>query len=172
MASPRRYVALAVGIFLAIFSDSCQEKSEKNLILELMKNVAKLAEKREIDNLMSNLADDYFDFEGRDKDKTRDLLIQYFDQYKGIVIHILSTRFDEGDPLRAKIQTEMAISSGGAEVLRKLIKFTGETYRFKIHLLKTNQQWQVQFAEWKDVGVEELYPESLTILQKLFPKVF
>ncbi len=136
-----------------------------------MENVAKLAEKREIDNLMSNLADDYFDFEGRDKDKTRDFLIQYFEQHKGIVIHILSTRFDEGDSLRAKIQTEMAISSGGAEVLRKLIKFTGETYHFKIHLLKTNGQWQVQFAEWKDVGVEELYPESLSSLKKIFPKI-
>jgi hypothetical protein len=171
MATPRRTVALAVGMFLAIFSDSCQEKSEKNLILELMENVVKLAEKREIDNLMSNLADDYFDFEGRDKDKTRDLLIQYFEQHEGIVIHILSTRFDEGDPLRAQIQTEMAISSGGAEILRKLIKFTGETYRFKIHLLKTNRQWQVQFAEWKDVGVEELYPESLSSLKKIFPKI-
>jgi hypothetical protein len=171
MASPRRYVTLAVGILLAIFSDSCQEKSEKNLILELMENVVNLAEKREIDNLMSNLADDYFDFEGRDKDKTRDFLIQYFEQHKGIVIHILSTRFDEGDSLRAKIQTEMAISSGGAEVLRRLIKFTGETYRFKIHLLKTNGQWQVQFAEWKDVGVEDLYPESLSSLKKIFPKI-
>lgn len=171
MASPRRYVALAVGIFLAIFSDSCQEKSEKNLILEFIENVAKLAEKREIDNLMSNLAADYIDFEGRDKDKTRDLLIQYFEQDKGIVIHILSTRFDEWDPLSAKIQTEMAISSGGAEVLRKLIKFMGETYRFKIHLLKTNRQWQVQFAEWKDIGVEELYPESLSSLKKIFPKI-
>ncbi|MCJ7563437.1 MAG: hypothetical protein MUP52_02475 [Candidatus Aminicenantes bacterium] len=137
-----------------------------------MENVANLAEKREIDNLMSNLADDYFDFEGRDRDKTRDFLIQYFEQHKGIVIHILSTRFEEWDSLRAKIQTEMAISSGGAEVLRKLIKFTGETYRFKIHLLKTNGQWQVQFAEWKDVGVEDLYPESLSSLKKIFPKVF
>ncbi len=137
-----------------------------------MENVAQLAEKREIDSLMVNLADNYFDFEGRDRDKTRDLLNQYFEQYKGIVIHILSTRFDELESLRANIQTEMAISSGGAEILRKLIRFTGETYRFKIHFVKINRQWRVQYAEWKDVGVEELFPESLSNLKKIFPKIF
>jgi len=166
------YVAFAVSIFLAFFLSSCQPKSDKDLILELMEKAVKLAEKRDIDNLLVKLTDDYSDFEGRDKSKTRELLVQYFEQYKGIVIHILSTRFDELDSWGATIQTEMAVSSGGAEVLRKLIRFAGETYRFKIQLQKTNRQWQVRSAGWHDVGLEGLFPESLSVLQKLFPKIF
>ena len=99
------------------------------------------------------------------------MLKYYYEQYKGIVIHVLGTRIDEINPPQASIQTEVALSSGTAKVFRKLIRYSSDNYRFKIGLVKRNDQWQIQYAEWKYINLEELYPESLFILKKIFPDV-
>jgi hypothetical protein len=62
------------------------------------------------------------------------------------------------------------MSHGAAEVLRKLIRFTGEYYRFRIDLRKTGPvEWRFVYAEWESIGLDGLFPESLEILRKLFP---
>jgi len=92
-----------------------------------------------------------------------------FDQFRGIVVHLLSTRIDNIDPPEAAIQTDAALSSGAAKALRKLVPVSTDNYRFKIELIKKQDKWLISYAEWKHIGIEELFPESLSILKKLFP---
>lgn len=156
-------------LFLAFFSILCKEKTDEELILDLVDNAGRYAEKKDLDSIIINLADDYSDFEGRNKRKTEDMINEYFERYRGIVINMLSTRIDEINPFEASIQTEVAFSSGAAKVFRKLIRFSTENYRFKIKLIKRNDRWQIKYAEWRYVSLNELFPESLSILKKIFP---
>ncbi len=158
------------SIFLFVFfSTFCQEKTEEELILEMMDDVGKYAEKKDMSRIMINLADDYHDFEGRGKKETQNMINEYYEKYRGIAINMLSTRIEEISSLEASIQTEVAFSSGAAKVFRKLIRYSTENYRLKIKLKKRNDRWQIQYAEWRYVTLNELFPESLSILKKIFP---
>lgn len=160
-------IILFVFIVL-LFLTSCGKKTEEDLILEFMEDIGRFAEKKDLDSIMLNLAADYTDFKGRDKWKSKAMIDQYFKQYRGIVFHVLSSRIEEIKPLEASIQTEIALSSGIAKVFRKLAKFSTDNYRLKIKLIKRNKKWKIKYAEWKYVSLEELYPESLSIFNKIF----
>ena len=133
-----------------------------------MERIGKYAEKKDIDSLMMNLANDYSDFEGRGKWEAKELVDGYFQQFRGIVIHMLSTRVDEINPPEAFVQSEVALSSGAAKVFRKLVRFSTENYRLNIKLVKRDEIWQIQHAEWRYITLDELYPESLTLFNKIF----
>jgi hypothetical protein len=120
---------------------------------------------------MEFFAPDYEDFSGRDPAGTLRLITDYLDRYRGIVIHLLSARVgDVGPDGRASVECEVSLSHGAAEVLRKLIRYSGEYYRFRIDLRKSERgEWRFTYAEWQSIGLAGLFPESLDILKKLFP---
>jgi hypothetical protein len=148
---------------------SCGPKTDEDQIRELMKEAGQHIEKKDITGLMGLLSDDYADFRGRDKTQTRDMVQTYFQEFRGIVIHVLGTRIDGINFEEAIIQTDAALSSGGAKALRKLLPVSTDNYRFMIKLTKKGDRWLIRYAEWKHIGIEELFPESLSILKKLFP---
>lgn len=165
---------IPVFIFLLIFFlNSCgeKEKTEEDLILDLVKNIGRFAEKKDNNSLMLLLTEDYVDFEGRGKSETEDMVNGYFRQYRGIAVNVLSTRIDEINLPEASVQTEVAFSSGAAKVFRKLIRVSLDNYRIKANLMKRDGSWQIQYAEWKYVTLNELFPESLSILKKIFPEL-
>lgn len=164
---PFQFVMISALSFVFIFA-SCVKKTDEDFILEFMEKIGRYAEKKDIDSIMMNLAYDYSDFEGRDKWKAKELIDGYFQQYTGIVIHMLSTRVDEINPPEAFVQSEVALSSGAAKVFRKLVRFSTENYRLKIKLIKRDERWQIQHAEWRFITLDELYPESLTVFNKIF----
>jgi hypothetical protein len=161
-------VRIICFILLSFFFISCGQKTEEDLILEFMDRISRYAEKKDIDSIMLNLAFDYSDHEGRDKWEAKEMIDGYFKQYRGIVIHVLSTRIEEISLPEASVQSEVALSSGAAKVFRKLVRFSTENYRLSLRLIKSNERWQVQYAEWKYVTLDELYPESLAIFNKIF----
>ena len=70
-----------------------------------------------------------------------------------------------------KIEHEMWNIFGAAKVFRKLIRISLDNYRIKVNLIKQKGQWRIRYAEWKYVTLNELFPESLSILKKLFPEL-
>jgi len=162
--SPAIFLIFSLIFFLV----SCTEKTDRDLILDLVDDVSKFAEKKDLAGIMTTLAEDYSDFEGRGKKETEYMINDYFKRYKGIVIYLLSTRIDEINTPEASIQTEAALSSGAAKVFRKFVKFSTEYYRLNIKLIKTNDTWKVKQATWRYVSLEDLYPESLSIFNKIF----
>jgi len=97
---------------------------------------------------------------------------QYFSQYKGIVINFLSTRVKMIEPSKAEVQTEIALSSGVAKISRKLVKISTDNYRLRMKLIKKDNNWLIQYAEWKYVSLDQMFPESLKILEKIFGTKF
>jgi len=163
-----RCVFIVFLLLSVLLISSCVKKTDEDLILEFMDKISRYAEKKDIDSIMMNLAYDYSDFEGRDKWEAKGMIDGYFKQYRGIVIHVLSTRVEEINLPEAFVQSEVALSSGAAKVFRKLVRFSTENYRLTLKLIKRDEKWQIQHAEWKYVTLDELYPESLTIFNKIF----
>jgi hypothetical protein len=170
MKSHFKRILIPLFIFsMAFLLISCAPKTDEELIFALMGDIGEFTEKKDIESIMMLLADGYTDFQRRNKSQTKEMIQNYFDQYRGIVIHVLSTQIDEIIPPEASIRTEIAMSSGVAKVLRKLVKFSTDNYRLKMKLIKSEERWQIQYAEWRYVSLDELFPESLSILQKIFP---
>lgn len=166
----RRLLPFFVLAVIAVVSLDCRPPSEESRIREFVKETTAQAAKGHLRAVMDRLADDYQDFEGRDKAATESLIRDYLGR-GGIVIHLLSTRVEAVDPGgKASLRAEAMLSSGAAEVFRKLIRYAGECYRFEIRLRKGPRgDWLVEWAAWEPVPLTDLFPESLRILKKLFP---
>ncbi|MFQ5721034.1 MAG: hypothetical protein ACE5GI_00905 [Candidatus Aminicenantales bacterium] len=159
-------------LFLCFFFSFCRQPTAKDQIKELIKKIGAYVEQKDTARIMMYVAADYSDFEFRDKGKTKAMLEQYFRQYKGIVIHFLSTRVKIIGPSQAEVQTEIALSSGAAKIFRRLVKISIDNYRLKMKLIKKNDKWLIQYAEWRYVSLDQLFPESLKILEKIFGAKF
>jgi len=159
-------IAAAILTLLAC----CSSGSEEARIEKLMDRIGSLAEKKDLPGLLALLADGYADFEGRDRAATEALLADHFSRRYGIVVHLLHAEIgDVGPEGTASVKTDVVLSSGGAEVLRKIIRFAGEYFRFKLDLRKTPDGWRVGRAEWTRSSLNDLFPKSLPILRELFP---
>ena len=166
-----RFTAVVSAAALWAVAASCGAPSDEALIRGTLKEAVADAEKKDVDALRTLFAPGYADFEGRDTEGTLRLVTDHLDRYSGIVIHLLGTRLEALEPDgRASVTCEVSLSHGAAEVLRKLIRYSGEYYRIKIDLKKPDsREWRFIYAEWRSIGLPELFPESLDILKKLFP---
>jgi hypothetical protein len=163
-----RVFVLLLILACAVFCVSCRPKPDEDQIRELMKEAGRHIEEKDIGGLMDLLSDDYSDHRDRDKKQTQDMVQNYFSEFRGIVVHILATRVDELKADEAFIRTDAALSSGAAKALRKLVPVSTDNYRFEIELTKKQDRWLIRFAEWKHIGIEELFPESISVLQRIF----
>ncbi len=141
------------------------------MILELMDKAGQYIEQKDAESLMLFVAEDYSDFRGRNKSETEEMAKHYFLEYQGIITHVLSTKIDEIAPAEASIRTDMLVSSGSAQLFRKFVKFAGDYYRIKARLVKRDGTWLLQYAEWEYISLDTLFPESVSILKKIFPNV-
>lgn len=165
----RSHIKPLVMFSIFILISCAGPKSEEDQIRALMREAGKYAENKDVIGLMSFFSDDYADFRRRDKRQTQAMVQNYISLYRGIIVHMLSTRFEELGHLDASIHTDIAVSSGAAKALRKLIPISTDIFRFRIELIKQDDRWLIQYAEWKPIGLEELFPESLSILKQIFP---
>lgn len=151
--------ALVLTVLLAgFFFHYCRQKTSEDQIKELIKKIGTYVEQKDADKIMMYVDADYSDFKSRDKSKTKAMLNQYFSQYKGIAINFLSTRVKMIDSSEAEVQTEIALSSGAAKIFRKLVKISTDNYRLRMKLIKKDSSWLIQYAEWRYVSLDELFP--------------
>lgn len=150
---------------------ACRPKNDQARILELIDRIGSLAEDKNASGLMNFVDEDYKDFENRGKKETEAMIGDYFRNYRGIVLHILGTRIDEIKDGEASVQTEVVLSSGAAEVFRKLFKAFGDFYRFDFKLRQAGEEWRISYAKWDNISLNDLSSESLSALKKIFPGI-
>lgn len=165
-------VPLAAGL-LCLLTSFCGRPSEAARVRELLERSAARAERRDVGGLMDLFAPDYKDFEGRDKAGTVRLVTDHLARYRGVVVHVLGVEVGTiGPDGRTEVTCDVALSHGAAEILRKLIRIGSEYYRFRLELRRDPAgEWRFTYAEWEPIDLADLFPESLTILKKLFPEL-
>lgn len=149
----------------------CGRPSDETQVKDLIREAAHLAEKRDAASLMALLARDYSDFQGRDKAETRLMVEEYLRSFRGVVIHVLGAEVAIEEPGRsATVRADMTLSSGAAEAFRKIVRFTGDLYRFDLEVAKDPpEDWKIVYAGWRAISLPDLFPESLESLKRIFP---
>jgi hypothetical protein len=165
-----RFAALLL-LVLSFCSWGCSGKSEEDLILETIEEIGDYGEDRDKYGILSCISDSYSDDKERTKENIETLLEENFDKYQGIVVNILGTELIEVNPPHANVEIDTAFSSGAAKMFRKLVRFSGHCYRFKVELIKEDDQWKVKSASWEYITEDELTSESAKILKELFPRL-
>lgn len=168
----QKKIIYLITIFLLLFFSSCSQKSEKDYILETIDKIGNYTENKNVDGIIKCISEKYSDIEGRTISDIRNLLKKYFKRYFGIVTNILKTKILEIKSSNAKIETDVAFSSGAAKVFRKVVRYSGELYRFTIFLKKENNIWKIRSVSWQYITIDELFPGSIKILKKNFPNTF
>ena len=166
-----KYFIVTIMIFITFSSWGCGKKTEKDILLETIDKISDYAEDRDLDPILAFISDSYSDDENRTAEDIGDLLAENIEKYRGIVVNLLSTKIIEIIPPNASVETEIALSSGAAQVFRKAVRYTGEFYRFKLDFIKEEKKWKVKRASWEYIPMEELFPESMKILKELFPDI-
>jgi hypothetical protein len=169
MRSRALFLALIICAWLY---PSCRQKTEEDIVLDTIDSLARLAEKRDLEAIMAHFTDGFTDFEGRDKNGLRQLLSSYFDGRTGIVAHRLGHRMIGIGAGQATLETEVALSSGGAQALRRLVRISPDIYRLRIDLSKDGEKWLIHYAEWASISQGEIFPESLDEIKKIFPRIW
>ncbi|MBN1271140.1 MAG: hypothetical protein JXB26_02620 [Candidatus Aminicenantes bacterium] len=161
---------LAICVFLV---PSCGGgKTEEERLVECIREMGRMAEKKDIDGIMTYIAEDYQDHQGRDWMRTEEMIKDYFMTYRGIAVSMLGIQVVSFLPEEAVARTEVALSSGPAKVFRKLLKYSTDIYRIEMEMIQEGEYWQVRSARWHYIGLEEILPESLSVLRKLFPDIY
>ncbi len=154
-------------ITLAMFLSSCVQRREEDKISLILKDIERLVERKDSSGLLAYLAEDYLDFEDNDKQKTAEMIEEYFSRYRGIVVHLLASRINRSTSDRAEVQVEVALSSGAAEALRRLFSRYGECYRFYLDFQLHEKKWLIREAAWEYVPRANLFPESIELLDRM-----
>jgi hypothetical protein len=150
-------------------SVSCGKVSEEQRLIDRFESMADLAEDENLAKIMEFFSDGYEDFEGRDKPATEEMIRNYFATYRGIVLHVLGVRVADLQAEEASLEADVTFSSGAAQALRRLVRIAGEYYRIEIRWVKEGGAWMAAYAEWRPVGLDDLFPESRDKLQKILP---
>lgn len=172
MSRDRAWRARALAAFLAAaVAAGCGGPTEEDRVRETVSKAAARAEKRDLEGLGRYLDAGFESGDGRDKDGTLKLVAGYFERRRGVVVHVLGCRVAGIDPAgRATVEFEVALSHGAAEVLRKLIRWSGTYYRFAAELVRDAAgEWRFAAADWEEIPLTDLFPESLAVLKELFP---
>lgn len=163
-------IALPVIFMAAVLINCGGSKTEEDYIKESIDAIGEFAEDGDAAGILGYVSDSYSDYEERTIDDIRELLQSYMQRYsRGIAVNLLGLRFGSVGVTEAEVELEVALSSGAAKVFRKAVRYAGQFYRFRVGLVKEGEKWKVKKAAWENISMTELFPESLEILEKLFP---
>jgi hypothetical protein len=168
MTRGKKGALLAVLLLIAASLSSCRSRSDKDGVAAVLEKVTASVEDKDVDRLIACLGANYMDFEGRDRIATRAMVEEYFSRYRGIKAKVLASRIAVGEGGTAAADVDVSLYSGVGAALRKAVGFSGENYRVSC-TLRRETDWRIVEARWEYVPVQDLFPESLEILRKIFP---
>jgi hypothetical protein len=164
----KRSAVLFIPLLISFLFCQCRTKTDQQLIVSVIDDIAARVEKKDTAGLLAHLADGYLDFEGRDHARTAAMVEEYFSRTRGIKIKLLASRIAMGEAGTASAEIDVSFFSGVAAALRKAVGFSGENYRFSC-VFRKKGKWLVNEARWEYIPLESLFPESLKMLRELFP---
>ena len=167
MGRVRRRLA---GGLLVLALSSCAGPGEEARVRASVAEMMRAAEKRDADAVMSRVASDFADFEGRDRAAAERLIRSYFERFRGIVIHGLGSEVEiSSADAEAAVRLDVVLTNAAAEVFKRLAASIA-LYRFRLELRKEGKEWLVAYAAWEEIGLPDLLPGSAKPLEKFVPK--
>ena len=159
------------SIVLAI-STGCGSGEKRSDIDKAIYEAVDAVVDNDVEKFMKFIDINYLDSEERTKQDIREKVETYLNRFRVIAINILNIKSVKKDNENADDFAEINFSHGFGKMLSKVIRSTGESYRFTLNMKRNDYGWVVINAEWNWMSIEELYPESIKVLRELFPDTF
>jgi len=168
------YINFIITIIISslFFLTGCSSSDKRSDIEIAIYNAADAATNSDVEKFMRFIDFDYLDERERTKDIIREKVENYLNRFRVISINILNIKTVKNVNDKAEVITEINFSHGLGKMLSKIIRSAGESYRFRLNVIKKARGWVVKKAEWEWISIDELYPESLKVLRELFPDTF
>lgn len=137
---------------MAIVTAGCHKETEQDKVREVLTDIHKSVEKKDIGNVVSHLSKAYNDPQGFDYNAVKGLLLGYFYQHPKISVYI--TNLEISLENMASKATFQAVLTGGNQAGSSagLIPESLGMYSFEILLNKEQKEWKVATAKWERVG--------------------
>ncbi len=161
-----------ISIIFLLILPGCGSSDKRSEIEAAIYKAVDTATDNDVEEFMRFIDFDYLDAEERTKADIREKVENYLSRFRVISINILNIKTVKSINDKAEVITELNFSHGLGKMLSKIIRSAGESYRFRLKMIRRARGWVVKQAEWEWISIEELYPESLKVLRKLFPETF
>ena len=159
-------IILLIIILIFVFSPSCKRDNTKKEIKKLINKAAKLIQERKKEELLELIDEDYKDPMGRDKEKIRELLEEpHSDRYRRFILKVLGIHFTSIEKLEVRVAMDIALTNAVAQSFKKIGRRYDEFYRIRLVFIKRGKEWKVKSADWGDILREDLFKESLKMLE-------
>ncbi len=150
-----------------LFFPSCKRDNTKEEIKKLINKAAELAWERKKDELLELVDVDYKDPMGRDREKIKEILERpYGDRFRGVIIKVLGIHFTSMEKLEVRVAMDVALTNAVAKSFKNIGRRYDEFYRIRLVFIKRGKEWKVKSADWGYILKEDLFKESLKILEK------
>lgn len=107
------------------------------------------AEERDLSEVMDLVAAGYNDSRGQDKDAIRDLMRGFFvlNQSVHLLMRIEDIEFPSDEIAEARVTVGMLGRQSQEDW-----SFAAEVYEFEVRLMREDDEWRLQSAEWRRPG--------------------
>ncbi|MCP4147854.1 MAG: hypothetical protein GY757_08885 [bacterium] len=170
-SSDLKVCALLLVYLLILIFPGCSGPTEEDKIKEMIDKLGDSAEKKSKYRILSYISDNYSDPRERTYDDIEILLDENLEKYSGIAANILGIEISAIKVPYAKVEADVVLSAGALKMFRKMVKFSGQFYRFNMELEKEKEQWKIKSATWRHISLRELFPESMEVAKELFPNL-
>ena len=160
-------IVLLTIFLILVFFPSCKRDNTKEEIKKIINKAVELAQERKKDELLELIDEDYKDPMGRDKEKIKEILERpYDDRLRGVIIKVLGIHFTSIEKLEVRVAMDIALTNAVSQSFRKIGRRYDEFYRIRLVFTKRGREWKVKSADWSYILKEDLFKESLKILEE------
>ncbi len=147
----RGVIFMALSGLLLSFP-GCQKKTEEDRVKEVIADIQKAGQEKDIRKIIGHLSRNYSDSQGNDYNSIKGLLLAYFFRHQRIHIFIPAVKVTVEDSA-AKVAFETVFSGGGATGSPSgIFPDAVSMYAFDVSMKKEDGEWMVLSARWNPVS--------------------
>ena len=148
----RPVVTLLLLFAMTITTLGCHTVTEQDKIKQVITNIQKSAEEKNVKKIISNLSKTYLDSQGFNYDTIKGLLLGYFFQHPKISVYITDFEISINNT-SARVIFQVVLTGGSKTgSASDLIPESLGLYAFEVLLKKEPDGWKVTSAKWERLG--------------------
>lgn len=148
----RPVVTLLLLFTMTIATLSCHKETEQDKVKQVITDIQKAAEEKNVKKIINNLSKTYMDPQGFNYGTIKGLLLGYFFQHPKISAYITDLDISVYN-VSAKVVFQVVLTGGNKTgSAADLIPESLGMYAFEVSLKKEPDGWKVTSAKWERLG--------------------
>jgi len=156
-----------VVLLLFFLSPTCRHSSPEKELLKSLENCQKLVNEYNLSALKDLIATDYIDSAGNNRQEVLNMLATYFQNYPQFQTKILGRTVKLNQSKNsAAIHCDVSLTASAGGLSISLFTSGRSLMRFELSFRQEGNRWLINSASWREIGLEEILPETIPHLPK------